>query len=721
MTLYIAEKPSLGRAIADALPGTQQRGDGFIRVGDATVSWCVGHLLEQAEPEAYDPVFKRWSHDHLPIVPACWQMQEKAKTKKQLGVLRKLVKEADQIVHAGDPDREGQLLVDQVIHHLGANPNEAQRLLVNDLNRAAVVSALLRLRANSEFKPLSTSALARSRADWLYGINLTRAYTLQGRKVNYGGVLSVGRVQTPLLGLVVRRDEEIDAFVSKPFYEVWANLETLPDADGDTFRARWIPSDGCARFLDSERRNLSKPLAQNVARRISDQPATVTKVDRKKRRERPPLPHSLSSLQIDAARLYRLSAQHVLDICQRLYEQHKLITYPRSDCRYLPAAHHGEARSVIDAIGRNPGVDRMREAIDNLDTSRRARAFDDASVGAHHAIIPTARSVSKLTADECDVYALIVRNYFAQFLPDHEYAETRAEIDISGGLFIAKATEEGKAGWRLLLGAPSRGRDAAARNRPDKASHDGAGRAAARSENAGGYPGQAKQSLPALHSGQQSKSLQADVQERHTTAPARFNDASLLLAMTNVAAFVADASLRAVLKDTDGLGTEATRAGIIELLFRRDFLVRHGKHIESTVPGRALIHALPEAATLPDMTARWEAILTAITERTASYDTLMQPLVEQVTRLVVESRGQLPTGLAGLGGTAGHKTRGAKRKPRPKKAGEGRPGGAASGRAPRRRKSGPAGKAEPSRTATTTRGAKSRPRVRTPKSEKPPE
>lgn len=654
MILYIAEKPSLGRAIADALPRPHRKEDGCICTGDGNVvSWCVGHLLEQAEPEAYDPAFKRWSHDHLPIVPTVWQLREKKQTAKQLRVLRKLIRQADSLVHAGDPDREGQLLVDQVIHYLGGDPQTAQRLLISDLNRAAVTTALGQLRENRDFKALSTSALARSRADWLYGINLTRAYTLQGRKVNYGGVLSVGRVQTPVLGLVVRRDEEIEAFVSKPFFEVWANLETIPDPANsgeipEQFRARWKPSEECARFLDADGRNLSRPLAENVARRITNTQGTITNVERKQRRARPSLPHSLSSLQIDAARAFHMSAQHVLDICQNLYEQHKLITYPRSDSRYLPQAHHAEAPGVVEAIRHNPGS--SAHDLTDLNLKRRSSAWSDGRVDAHHAIIPTRRKVSNLTLDQTRIYGLVSRNYLAQFLPDHEYAETRVEVEISGGLFVVRAREELVAGWRRLFPARTKRQAADNRGRPNLAQlNHGDDQPDLTGAVPGGEPGGPdQQTLPLLKVGLIVNSLVADLVERKTSPPARFNDATLLVAMTGVATFVSDPELRKVLRDTDGLGTEATRAGIIELLFRRNFLARAGKHIESTPAGRGLIHVLPEAATLPDMTARWESILTAITERSATYDSLMIPLIAEVTGLVENSLQVVPRGLVGI-------------------------------------------------------------------------
>lgn len=246
MRLFIAEKPSLARAIADVLPKPHRKGDGFIECGNGqVVTWCIGHLLEQAQPDAYDSRYARWNLADLPIVPEKWQLQPRPSVTKQLNVIKRFLHEASEIVHAGDPDREGQLLVDEVLDYLQLAPEkrqQVQRCLINDLNPQAVERAIDRLRSNSEFVPLCVSALARARADWLYGINMTRAYTILGRNAGYQGVLSVGRVQTPVLGLVVRRDEEIENFVAKDFFEVKAHIVTPAD---ERFTAIWQPSEAC--------------------------------------------------------------------------------------------------------------------------------------------------------------------------------------------------------------------------------------------------------------------------------------------------------------------------------------------------------------------------------------------------------------------------------------------------------------------------------------------
>lgn len=613
MILYIAEKPSLGRAIADVLPKPHKKEDGCIRAANGdVVSWCFGHLLELAQPDEYDPIFKVWRMEHLPIIPDEWLLKPKTKTRKQIALLRKLTKEADQIVHAGDPDREGQLLVDEIISHLKV-PNykrdAMKRCLISDLNPNAVKKSLAQLRENREFIPLSTSALARSRADWIYGINLTRAFTLQGRRAGYRGVLSVGRVQTPVLGLVVRRDLTIDEFVSKPFYEVLAHLQT---ENGEAFTAKWQPSEACQQWQDEEGRVLSKALAENVISRIQNQQGSVTELEKKPKRNAPPMPYNLSALQIDANKRFGLSAQEVLDTCQALYERHKLITYPRSDCRYLPEEHLSEAGSVVAAV--NAHCSELSNAADQLDLSRKGKAWNDKKVEAHHAIIPTSKKTDfpRLSQYEKNVYELIARQYLAQFMPDYRYNETRVSVEVAGGLFKCSSKQLLELGWKQLFNA-------------SKAEVDD-GRESLNTE--------AEKLLPELSVGEHLMCTRGELLEKMTQPPKHFTDATLLAAMTGIARYVEDPEIKKVLKETDGLGTEATRAGIIELLFKRSFLVRKGKAIHSTEAGRALISSLPDASTKPDMTAQWEVTLDEISHRKQTYDHFIDGLTGKLKNLI---------------------------------------------------------------------------------------
>ncbi|MBP6121421.1 MULTISPECIES: DNA topoisomerase III [Providencia] len=607
MRLFIAEKPSLARAIADVLPKPHKRGDGFIQCGDGqTVTWCIGHLLEQAEPDAYEPRYARWNLQDLPIIPDKWQLKPRPSVSKQLKTIDVLLKQATVIVHAGDPDREGQLLVDEVFDFLKL-PDEKRktikRCLINDLNPQAVERAIERLRENREFIPLCVSALARARADWLYGINMTRAYTLLGQRGGYQGVLSVGRVQTPVLGLVVRRDEEIENFVPKDYFEVKAHIVTPQD---ERFIAVWQPSESCIDYQDEEGRLFHRPLAEHVVSRIEGKPAFVTQYQDKRESEIAPLPFSLSALQIEAAKKYGLSAQQILDICQRLYETHKLITYPRSDSRYLPDEHFAGRHSVLNAIAVHQ-PDLTEFELPELD--KKNRCWDDKKVDAHHAIIPTAKTASvKLTENEAQVYQLIARQYIIQFMSDAVFRKCTIELEIDKGKFIAKARFLAEAGWRVVLGGKER-----------DAENDG-------------LP------LPVVNKGDELLCEKGEVVERQTQPPRPFTDATLLSAMTGIARFVQDKALKKVLRETDGLGTEATRAGIIDLLFKRQFLFKKGRNIHSSPAGRALIHVLPDMATLPDMTAHWESRLTQISEKKTRYDDFMTPLSQTLIQLIHQAR-----------------------------------------------------------------------------------
>ncbi|WP_280554383.1 DNA topoisomerase III [Halomonas sp. 25-S5] len=592
MRLIIAEKPSLARAIAEALPGAPRRDDGALVVGDTTVTWCLGHLLEQAPPDAYDPALKQWRLDHLPILPSRWKLMPRPKARGQLAVIRRLLKSAREVVHAGDPDREGQLLVQEVIEHLGWK-GPVSRLLVSDLNRPAVQRALARLEDNGRFEPLYRAAQCRARADWLYGINLTRAWTLIGRQAGHDGVLSVGRVQTPVLGLVVRRDAEIRDFVPKPFFVLWADLAV---AQG-RLRAWWVP--GETHPLDDQGRLLAREPAAALAERLPGAEGRLTALESRDKRQAAPLPYALSALQVDAARRYGLSAKATLDICQRLYERHQLITYPRSDCRYLPEEHFAAARATLEGACRQDET--LRGWLAGADFSRRSRAWDDRKVGAHHALAPTGKpaDLTRLDKAEADVFRLIVRNVLAQFYPALSTREVKAEFTIVGECFRARGQEILDPGWKPLFTT----RDEAP-------------------------------PLPALTEGEACRVQEAGVEDRETRPPEPFTDASLIKAMMNIARYVEDPAVRRTLREHDGLGTEATRAGIIETLVERGYLVRQAKALRATRLGSALIASLPEAVGRPERTALWEQRLGAIAEQGDAPAPFLAALIEDLHGLL---------------------------------------------------------------------------------------
>ncbi len=605
MRLIIAEKPSLARAIAAALPGAPRKQDGAIAVGDTTVTWCLGHLLEQAPPDAYDPGLKQWRLDTLPILPSRWKLTPRARARSQLAVIRGLLKSAREVVHAGDPDREGQLLVQEVIEYLNWK-GTVSRLLVSDLNRPAVQRALSRLEDNARYQPLYRAAESRSRADWLYGINLTRAWTLTGRQAGHDGVLSVGRVQTPVLGLVVRRDAEIRDFIPHPFFVLWADLAV----ERGTLRAWWAP--GEQQPLDDQGRLLAREPAAALAEQLPGAEGRLVKLDTQSKRQAAPLPYSLSALQVDAARRYGLSAKGVLDTCQTLYERHQLITYPRSDCRYLPEEHLAAARATLEGACR--ADDTLRQWLAGADFTRRSRAWNDKQVGAHHALAPTGRPMdpTRLSATEANVFRLIARNVLAQFYPPLSTREVKAEFRILDEAFRARGQEVLEAGWKPLFTT----RDEAP-------------------------------PLPALTEGEACRVSGAGVEDRETRPPEPFNDASLIKAMMNIARYVEDPAVRRTLREHDGLGTEATRAGIIETLVERSYLVRQSKALRATRLGSALIASLPEAASRPERTAQWEQRLSAIAEEGADPAPFLGDLVSDLHGLLASAdAGRLREALA---------------------------------------------------------------------------
>ena len=634
MRLFIAEKPSLARAIAQVLPVPQRRYRNHIECGhDDIVAWCAGHILQPVMPEQYDRKYARWALHDLPIVPREWKLR--ASVPPLVSSIKMLLRGAARVVHAGDPDREGQLLVDEVLDYLRyAGP--VDRVLISDTNPDAVARQLAAIEPNARYRPLGAAALARQRADWLYGINMTRLYTLLGQAAGYDRrVLSIGRVQTPLLGLVARRDETIETFAPTAYYVVTAEART---AAGSTFPVRWSPEGRQPPDVDQDGRVVTEPIAADVAARANGAPGRVTLFERQVNAEPAPLPYSLADLQIDAARGLGLSAAQVLDACQALYETHRLTTYPRSDCSYLPEGHLAEAQQVLAAIvGQVPELGSL---VAEADVSRRSRAWNDKKITAHHAIIPTrAAGVAALGATERAIYDRVARRYLGQFLPPHEVAATRLELDVGGERFVATGRETVSLGW--CKASPA---------------------AVSDEEQEAQAP-----ALPALREGETVTLTEVRACRKESEPPRAFTDATLMQAMVNIAAHVSDPHVKAILTEADGIGTPATRPAIIETLFERGYVERRGKSIVTTPIGRALVAGLPMAATTPDMTAEWEAAMRAIADGTQTMDGFVDRTAVQLAALVADAKaGRVvpppPPAVQSHGGTDARRSRSSTRR-----------------------------------------------------------
>ena len=567
MKLIIAEKPSLGRAIAGFI-GSVKGGDGHIVCKNETVvTWAFGHLFEQATPDDYG--FKRWDLKDLPIIPAQWKELPRKDAKKQLKIIGDLLKKADMVIHAGDPDREGQAIIDDILRHFKYK-GRVRRLWLAALDDDSIKKAFAALKDNTAYKSLYDAAKARSKADWLVGMNGTRYYTL---KSNQPGVKSVGRVQTPTLAMVVERDLRIEQFKPVDYY----NIKAVFDAG---FSADWQPKEK----TDEDGRCLDKAYAEAVAKRIKGKTGTIVKYDKQRKKEAPPLPHSLSSLQKEASSRFGFSAQKVLDLAQSLYETHKATTYPRTDCRYLPVAQHADAKKILTAIGAK-----------NVDLARRHAAFDDKKITAHHAIIPTGVKPAKLTADEQKLYDLICTSYAQLFMPDHVYDAVKIAVEIDGETFTATGKTVIEQGWK---------------------------------ESA------KETTLPALKTGDKTVCTDATVEAKKTQPPKRFTDGTLVEAMANIHTIIEDEATRKILKENAGIGTEATRAGIIENLVKRGFLERKDKAIISTPKGRALVQSLPKEVKSAVLTAQFETALSDVAAGKNSADTFLRDIEAFVKRLV---------------------------------------------------------------------------------------
>jgi len=604
MRLFIAEKPEVARAIVAGLGGGKRR-KGYYDCGEDQVTWCYGHMLKLLEPEDYDPRYCKWTMDDLPIVHFPWRRKpiDDPERHAQLKTIQGLLAAASSVVHAGDPDEEGQLLVDEVLAYAG-NQLPVLRLLVNDYNTKIVRRQLAALRDNREFAGLSAAAEARCVGDRLYSLNMTRGYTLAARSRGHQGIVSVGRVQTPILGLVVRRCRENSAHRPVAYYVV----EGLFSFGGTQFSARYCSAQG--EPVDSEGRLSSSDHAMHITDEVRGEAAKILDVVRHGKRTAPPLPYNLLKLQIDASRQFDLKPEEVTAITQVLREKYGLVTYNRSECEYLSEEQHNDAPSVLAAIAQTTPW--FRAAVTRADPSLRSRAFDSKKVSAHHAIIPTSATVdvAVLTRDEQRIYALIARAYIAQFWPDHCTEVTEVRVAVSDRRFAASAIATTMVGWKTLFG--NEGAYATGASNADDAGDD----------------------LRTVWEGQVGICDSVTCERMHTLPPALYTMTSLLSDLTSIAKYIRDSQLRRLLVEKDGnnseyggFGTPASRDAIINALFDRDYLTKRGQSIIATPEGEALYDALPTAATHPDMTAVWHVQQKAIMAGTYNVETFVRELV----------------------------------------------------------------------------------------------
>lgn len=575
MRLFVAEKKSQGEAIADGL-GRVRVENGYIDCGEDWVTWCAGHLLEEYYPEDYNAAWANWKLDVLPMIPDAWKLKPKSTAQRQLSIIRDLLKKAEQAVNAGDPDREGQLLVDEVLEYFDYR-GPVQRIWLDDgLTPSAVKAAVKKLVNNVEKAPLRDAARARTRADWLIGLNATRAMTLIGRAAGRQGLLPLGRVQTPTLALVVNRDKQIENFKPHRFYGLQA-LVTHPG--GSEFTATFQPGENQT-GLDEEGRLVDAGVAKAIRAAVQGASGTVLTSTREEKTSAPPLPYSLSALQKAASSQYGMSAQDVLDAAQSLYLA-KLTSYPRSDCRYLPEDQHAEGAAILAELAKLAGpLEKVATMAATADASLRSAAWNSKKQTAHHGIIPTGIcpvDAEAMPEKQRRIYELICSSYALQFHPPMRFEARTILLSCKETAWKATGRRILEAGWTRFKTSDV--------DDPDVSL------------------------LPDACEGDAVQCKTVSILPKMTTPPSRFSEGNLIEAMESVHKYVAEDAAKNMLRAHKGIGTEATRAGIIEGLKKRGLLAVEKKFLVSTPLGRQLIELVPDVVKNPVTTASWEAKL----------------------------------------------------------------------------------------------------------------
>lgn len=567
-TLVLAEKPSVARDIARVL-GAREKGENCLIGKDYVVTWALGHLVTLKEPQELDERYTRWKKEDLPILPARMETKVIKKTRSQFLAVKKLMndKETGDIICATDSGREGELIFRYIYEQAGCR-KPVRRLWISSMTDEAIRAGFDSLRPSSDYDALYASARCRADADWLIGMNATRAYTIR-----YGVLLSIGRVQTPTLSMLVRRRREIDAFVPQVYY--------LVNADFGDYKGVYIDARG-------EKKIAAEEDAQAIAARVRGQQTSVSEATREHKSLPPPLLYDLTTLQREANAQFGFTAKKTLETAQKLYEQHKLLTYPRTDSRYLSHDMLGKVQSTLAAY--DGALQPLGEKALEYGVRMSKRIFDDAKLTDHHAIIPTGKKAANLalTADERRLYELVAKRLAAVFYPNYEYDALRVITSCGQDRFLSTGQTVTQEGWKAVYA----GEQASGARRGGKKKED-------------------EQPLPDLHPGDERVCRDAKVTQDQTKPPKEYNDASILLDMEHAGRQIEDEELREQMKDC-ALGTPATRAAIIERLISVGYVSRRGKNLTATEKGVHLIEAVPQEIASPETTGRWERALAEI-------------------------------------------------------------------------------------------------------------
>ncbi|MDP4127014.1 MAG: DNA topoisomerase III [Bacillota bacterium] len=589
-TLVLTEKPSVGREVAKIL-NCNQKDNGCFRGPKYIVAWALGHLVTLADPESYDSKYKTWRLEDLPMLPEKMDLVVMKETSKQYAVVKNLMRspEIDDLIIATDAGREGELVARWIMKKAGWR-KPIKRLWISSLTERAIKEGFNNLKPGKDYEALYAAAECRAEADWLVGLNVTRALTCK-----YNAQLSAGRVQTPTLAMVVERENEIKQFIPKDYWSI--------NALANSYTLRWQDTNGQTRLFDKNK-------ADALVSKLNGQTGEVVEVKKEAKKELPPLAYDLTELQRDANRRYGFSAKTTSSVMQQLYENHKLVTYPRTDSRYISEDIVSTLPERLKSVALGPYVDLARGILRNKPIITK-RFVDGSKVSDHHAIIPTEQppTLSRLSSEELKIYDLIVRRFLAVLSPGFEYEQTLVKVVIRGEIFTAKGKVVKHIGWRKVYDGREDWDDEGANGEKD-------------------------QNLPEIFKGEILKNLQVKLVPGKTKPPARHTEATLLSAMEHPGKLINDRKLREAMDQSHGLGTPAPRAEIIEKLFNSFYMNRQGKEIIPTSKGIQLIGLVPPELKSPELTAKWEQQLTEISRSRSNSQEFLKGMRRYTTQLV---------------------------------------------------------------------------------------